>query len=48
MSGSRCRKPEEKRQKGKKCGEIFPFKARDERQKCKINIKEQYLGNTGK
>lgn len=29
-----------KRQKGKKCGEIFPFKARDERQKCKINIKE--------
>ena len=32
-----------KRQKGKKCGEIFPFKARDERQKCKINIKELYL-----
>lgn len=31
-----------KRQKGKKCGEIFPFKARDERQKCKINIKELY------
>lgn len=32
-----------KRQKGKKCGEISPFKARDERQKCKINIKELYL-----
>lgn len=31
-----------KRQKGKKCGEIFPFKARDERQKCKINIKELF------
>lgn len=32
-----------KRQKGKKCGEIFPFKAIDERQKCKINIKKLYL-----
>lgn len=31
-----------KRQKGNKCGEIFPFKARGERQKCKINIKELY------
>ena len=31
-----------KRQKGKKCGEIFPFKAKDERQKCKINIKELF------
>ena len=31
-----------KRQKGKKCEEIFPFKARDERQKCKINVKELY------
>ena len=32
-----------KRQKGKKCGEMFPFRARGERQKCKINIKELYL-----
>lgn len=31
-----------KRQKGKKSEEIFPFKARDERQKCKINVKELY------
>lgn len=47
MSGSRCRKPE-KKTKGQEVWRNISFKEIDERQKCKINIKKQYLGNTGK